>query len=92
MNVSLGYTVGTQHPSVTSLSDDLVERVQRELATAADLEEKAREHRRQAGRLLAAARAQHPDAVGWEEWIRSAGLDRRSVDLLMQLHAGGLPR
>lgn len=68
---------------------DLASMIRAELAQAQALDQAAREHRRQAGRLLALAREQAPTGSGW---FRDAGIaDAASARLLIQLAAGGLP-
>ncbi len=69
--------------------DDLASMIRAELAQAAALDQAAREHRRQAGRLLALAREEMPNGNGW---FRSAGItDDRTASLLIELGCGGLP-
>jgi len=67
---------------------DLAERIRAELAQAQALDQAAREHRRQAGRLLALAREQETGSG----WYMAAGIsDESSARLLIQLAAGGVP-
>lgn len=68
---------------------DIAEQIRAELAQAAALDEAARQHRRQAGRLLAQAREQAPSGSGWH---RSAGVeDGETARLLIEMAAGGVP-
>lgn len=67
---------------------DLAQRIREELAQAAALDSAAREHRREAGRLLALAREQENGSG----WYLAAGIgDESSARLLIQLAAGGVP-
>lgn len=68
---------------------DIAERIREQLAMAQALDSAAREHRREAGRLLAMAREQAPTGSAWH---RSAGVDDgETARLLIEMAAGGVP-
>lgn len=85
MNSQTGYRVGDEHPAAIP-DADLAQHIRAELAMAAALDAAAREHRCQAGRLLAGLRTVNPVS-----WCRCVDLDQRSAELLLELGAGAKP-
>lgn len=68
-----------------NMTDD----IRRLLAGAHDLDRLARDCRREAGKLLAEARSERPTGSAWHQAV---GLDQRSAELLIEMHAGSRPR
>lgn len=79
-------------PPIEGNTQDLAAAVHAELQAAQSADLLARRHRCQAGALLAQAKAATPDTREWGQLIHRAELDSRTVDLLMEMHAGAVPR
>ena len=65
------------------MNEESIKQIRKALRAASQHDERAREHRRDAGYLLAELRAQNP-----QRWHREVGIDARSGELLIEVAIG----